>query len=57
METKVIYQIVHDFYNWETRMKKICNEIPIKYLERSHIINQKKEKQLVKSWSNYFYFW
>ena len=57
METKVIYQIVLDFYNWHTRMKKICNEIPIKYLERSHIINQKKEKQLVKSWSNYFYFW
>ena len=53
MEIQLIYPIVYNFYKWQTRMKKICNEIPIKYLERKKIIN----KQLVKSWSNYFYFW
>ncbi len=52
---KILYPVVFEFFNWQTRMKRICDEIPIKYLERKSIINRKIKRQ--RSWTDYFKFW
>ena len=52
---KILYPRVFEFYQWQTRMKKVCNELPIKYLEKKNIINGKKKR--TRTWSDYFDFW
>ena len=53
---KVLYPVVFEFYLWQTRMRRVCNELPIKYLEKKELINSRR-KTRAKSWSYYFYFW
>ncbi len=50
---KIIYPVIYSYYVWQTKMKKVCNEIPIKFLERKKLINRRTRK---RSWSSYFTF-
>lgn len=52
--SKIQYPVIFKFYQWQTKMKKVCNEIPIKYLERKNLINRKEQKK--RSWASYLLF-
>ncbi len=58
--SQILYPIVKAFFDWQIRMKKISNQIPVVYLQKQERKRLEKEQALkdkIMSWSDYYYYW